>query len=66
MGALVLFHVILSGEGFVACRAQYVFLSGVFLAVAGCVAGGSEGVGAIEAAGVGTGVLLLRRGGFVR
>lgn len=64
MRALVLFHVVFTREGFVAGRAEDVFLPRVFLAVAGGVAGGGEGVGAGIAGGVGAGVFLFDCGGF--
>ena len=64
MGALVLLHVVFAGEGFLAGGAEDVFLARVFLAVAGGVAGGGEGVGAVVADGVGAGVFFLRGWGF--
>ena len=65
MSALVLFHVIFSGEGFVAGGAVDVLFARVLFAVAGGVTGGGEGVGAGEACGVRTGIFLFRRWGFV-
>lgn len=64
MCALVLFHVVFAREGFVACGAENVFLPGVFLAMAGGVAGGGEGVGAGVAGCMRAGIFLFGCGGF--
>lgn len=52
VGTLMLLHVVFAGEGLVAGWANHRFFSRVFFAVAGSVAGSSEGVGATEASGV--------------
>lgn len=52
MRALVLLHVVLPRERLMTGRADDGFLTRVFFAMAGCVTGGGEGVGAGEAGGV--------------
>ena len=59
VGALVLLHVVLAGEGLVAGGAVDVLLARVFLAVPGGVARGGEGVGAADAGRVRARVFLL-------
>ena len=62
MGAFVLLHVVFSCERFSAIRTVDILLASVFLAMTGCVTGGSKGVAAVEGYGVWAGVFLLRTG----
>ena len=59
VGATVLLHVVLAGEGFVALRAESVLFASVLLGVAGSVARGGEVVGAVELLGERARVLVL-------
>ncbi len=64
MCALVLFHVVFSGEGFVAGRAEDIFLACMLLAMTGCMAGCGERVGTGEPGGMRAGIFLFCDGGF--
>ena len=61
VGSSVLFHVVFTREGFVALRAERVFLTSVFLGVTRGVARGGEKIGASVLFGHRTGVLVFFR-----
>lgn len=64
MGAAMLFHVVLAGEGLVALGAEGVLLASVFLGMTCGVPGRGEKVAAVKGLGQRAGILVLLGGGL--